>query len=238
MHVNRATAAGVFLLAVLSTPLTGSAAPVSGTTAKFTMSISGTFTSSGRATVSCADANDNQIVVQRAASTTWTFTTTKAGRGEFAYYKPNFLAGMTKLITVAATGARTASESPTCGPSDLPDGPIGMSCGTKTARYLMSIYAAGPPGRIGYGINLNMAHLEWPDDPWGLVDRTCPALAAVWTSLTVYSAPPTPISPAKVFNKRVSRIVANGTRTGHGPPDSDASSTWTLRYKVTLTRRH
>jgi hypothetical protein len=228
----------VFLLALVVTPLTGSAAPVSGTKAKFTVSISGTFTSSGQASVSCPDANDNPIVAQRVSSTTWTFATTKAGRGEFDYLTPYFLAGMTKLITVAATGARTASESPTCGPGDLPDGPIGMSCGTKSARYLMSIYAAGPPGRIGYGINLDMAHLEWPEDPWGALDRTCPALAPVWTSLTVYSAPPTPISVAKVFNKRVSRIVADGIRTGHGPPDPHASATWTLRYKVTLTRRH
>jgi hypothetical protein len=230
----------VLLLAVLTAaPRSSAAAPLSGTSAKFTVSISGKFTSSGHASNPCWDANENPIVTQQAAATTWTFATTKAGRAEFEYLYPEVGAGTTKLITVAATGARTASESPNCALRYRDDQPIGSSCGTRQARYLMSIYANGKPGaaRVGYGINQDLYHLAWPEDPWGRVDRWCPGLATVWSQLTVYSAPPTPISMARIFNKRVRRIVVNGTRTGHAM-DPDSSSSWTLDYKITLTRRH
>ena len=48
---------------------------------------------------------------------------------------------------------------------------------------------------------------------------------------------PTGVSLSKVFNKRVGQIVVNGKRTGRAT-SSDASSSWTLKYKITLTRRH
>lgn len=225
------------MLAVLAaTPMSASAAPVSGTSARFAVSISGKFTSSGRATRSCRDANDNPIVAHDVAATTWTFASTRTGRAEFDYLGSDLLAGMTRLITVAATGARSASESPTCAPQTSSQEPVGTGCGTKTKRYLMSIYAKGKPARVGYGINKDLNHLDWPDDPWGSAYGPCPGLAQGWTTLTVYSAPPTPISLARIFNKRVSRFVANGTRTGHAM-DVDSSSAWTLHYKITLTRR-
>ena len=234
------TAAVVVSAALAVAPVSGSAAPVNGATAWFDVSISGKFTSSGRAANPCHDANDNPIVAQRVAATTWTFASTRVGRAEFMYLTPNLGAGMTKLITVAATGTRSATESPVC-TQDTTDVPIGTSCGSKHAKYLMSIYATGAnPARIGYGINKDLSHLEWPDDPWSLVDSSCPALALPWTKLTVYSAPPTPISLAKIFDKRVRRIVAHGKRTGHetdtAATDAASSSTWTLQYTVTLTR--
>jgi len=236
---TRRVAAGVvFVLAVLATtPLSSSAAPVSGATAHFAVSISGKFTSSGTATNRfCWDAAENPIVAQRAAETTWTFASTKAGRAEFVYLGGDLGAGMTKLMSVAATGVRTASESPKCAPQFTDDQPVGSSCGTKHANYLMSIYASSKPARVGYSINENPSHLTWPDDPWVAVDKWCPPLALVWTKLNVYTARPTAVSQAKIFNRRVRRIVANGKRTG-GETNPDASSNWSLEYTITLTRR-
>lgn len=234
---HQAAAGAVFLLAVLAaTPLSSSAAPVSGTTARFAVSISGKFTSSGKATNPCWDANDNPIVAQRAAETTWTFASTKTGRARFLYVGTELSAGMTKLMSVAATGVRTASESPNCAPRFKDDQPVGSSCGTKHAKYLMSIYGNSKPARIGYAINEDTSHLIWPDDPWLAVDNWCPPLALPWTKLDVYTARPTAISQAKVFNKRVRRIVVNGKRTGR-ETDPDAGSTWSLEYKIMLTRR-
>lgn len=66
--------------------------------------------------------------------------------------------------------------------------------------------------------------------------RLVPPLALVWTKLNVYTARPTTVSQAKVFNRRVRRIVVNGNRTG-GETDPDANSTWSLEYTITLTRR-
>lgn len=232
---HRVAAGAVFLLAVLvlaATPLSSPAAPVSGATAHFAVSISGRFTSNGKAANPCWDANENPIVAQRAAQTTWTFASTKAGRVQFRYLGNGFGTGMTKLMSVAATGVRTASESPNCAPRFKDDRPVGSSCGTKHAKYLMSIYGNSKRARIGYAINEDISHLMWPDDPWLAVDNWCPPLALPWTKLDVYTARPTPISQAKVFNKRVRRIAVNGKRT-----DPDAGSTWSLEYKITLTRR-
>lgn len=237
---HRVAAGAVFLLAVLvlaATPLSSSAAPVSGAKARFAVSISGKFTSSGTAANPCWDAAENPIVAQRAAQTTWTFASTKAGRGEFLYISGDLSGGSTKLMSVAATGVRTASESPNCAPRDTFDQPVGSSCGTKHSRYLMSIYANNKPAaRIGYAINEDLYHFMWPNDPWLAVDRWCPPLALVWTELNVYTARPTAVSQAKIFNRRVRRIVVNGKRTG-GETGSDASSTWSLQYTITLTRR-
>jgi hypothetical protein len=234
---HRVAAGVVFLLAVLAaTPLSSSAAPVSGATAHFAVSISGKFTSSGTATNRCWDAAENPIVAQDAAETTWTFASTKAGRAEFLYVSGDLSAGMTKLMSVAATGVRTASESPNCAPRDIFDQPIGSSCGTKHANYLMSIYANSRPARVGYAINKNAFSLTWPDDPWVAVDRWCPPLALVWTTLNVYTARPTAVSQAKIFKKGVRRMVVNGKRAG-GEANPAASSTWSLQYKITLTRR-
>jgi hypothetical protein len=233
----RVAAGAVFLLAVLAaTPLSSSAAPVSGATAHFAVSISGKFTSSGTATNPCWDAAENPIVAQRAAETTWTFSSTKAGRAEFLYVSTELLAGMTKLMSVAATGVRTASESPNCAPQSTNDQPVGSTCATKHAKYLMSIYANSKPARVGYAINENPFHLTWPDDPWLAVDKWCPPLALVWTKLDVYTARPTAVSLAEIFNRRARRIVVNGRRTG-GETTPVASSTWSLQYKITLTRR-
>lgn len=241
---HRAAAGVVFLLAVTTAmllsssamPLSSSAAPVSGATARFVVSISGKFTSSGMAMNPCWDANENPIVAQRAAETTWTFASTKAGRAEFLYVSSELSAGMTRLMSVAATGVRTASESPNCAPRDTTEEPVGSSCGTKRAKYLMSIYANGKPARVGYAINKDPYHLDWPDDPWLAVDTWCPPLALSWTKLNVYTARPTAVSLATVFNKRVRRIVVNGKRTGR-ETSSAAGSTWSLEYKITLTRR-
>jgi hypothetical protein len=233
----RVAVGAVFLVAVLAVPpLSSSAALVSAPTARFAVSISGKFTSSGKATNPCSDADGNPIVAQDAAETTWTFASTRAGRAEFLSVGTDLGAGMTKLMSVAATGVRTASESPNCAPQSGDDQPIGSSCTTRHARYLMSIYAKGKPARVGYAINEGIGKLTWPDDPWLAVDRSCPPLALVWTKLDVYTARPTAISLAKVFNKRVRRIVVNGKRTGHAT-DSLSSSTWSLEYKITLTRR-
>ena len=234
---HRAAAGAVFLLAMLAaTPLSSSAAPVSGATAHFAVSISGKFTSSGQATHPCSDANDNPIVAQRAAETTWTFRSTKAGRADFLYVSGDFTGGTTKLMSVAATGVRTASESPNCAPQDIFEQPIGSSCGTKHVKYLMSIYANGRPARVGYAMNKNAFSLTWPDDPWNAVDRWCPPLAQVWTELNVYTARPTAVSQAKIFKKGVRQIVVHGKRAG-GETNPDASSNWSLEYTITLTRR-
>jgi hypothetical protein len=238
MHAptHRVAAGAALLLALLAaTPRSSSAASVSGSTARFAVSISGKFTSSGNAKNPCLDAAENPIVVQDAAETTWTFASTKAGRAEFLYVSGDLSAGMTKLMSVAATGVRTASESPNCAPRYPSDQPIGSSCGTKHANYLMSIYANSRPARVGYAINKNAFSLTWPEDPWVAVDRWCPPLAVVWTTLNVYTARPTPVSQAKIFNKGAHRIVVNGKRAG-GETNLTASSTWALEYTITLTR--
>lgn len=209
---------------------------MSGATARFAVSISGRFTSNGNAENPCWDANEKPIVAQRAAQTTWTFASTKAGRVQFRYLDSGFSTGMTKLMSVAATGMRTASESPNCAPQFTFDQPVGSSCGTKHAKYLMSIYSNGKSARVGYAISEDLYHFIWPDDPWDAVDSWCPPLAFVWTKLNVYTARPTAIPQAKVFNRRVRRIVVNGNRTG-GETDPDANSTWSLEYTITLTRR-
>jgi hypothetical protein len=230
---------GLFVVsAAFGGSLLGSGPPVSGASARFSVSISGTFTSSGQLAHPCHDANDNPIVAQRVAKTAWTFASTKAGRAEFQYLTPNLGAGMTKLITVAATGTRSASESPVCA-QDTSNAPIGSGCGTKHGRYFMSVYATGErPARIGYAMQKDISHIDLADDPWD--PESCPALAQVWTKLTVYSAPPTPISLAKIFDKGARRVVAHGKRTGHATDtaatDAASSSSWTLRYTVTLTR--
>jgi hypothetical protein len=236
---RRAVGAAVLLLAgFAAAPVSIAAAPVSGTTANFTVSITGKFTSHGTEVRDCRDANDNPITAQRVADTTWTFTTTKAGRAQFSYYRNlGIEAGMTRLLSVAATGSRTASETPNCAPFTPDEQPIGSTCSAKHERYLMSIYANPDPPRLGYGINENISHLKWPDDPWLAVDGACPPLALTWGKLSVDTARPTAISQPKIFNKRVRRIVVNGHRTGQGPPDPKSSSTWTLEYTVVLTRR-
>lgn len=235
--MHRVAAGAVFLVAAMAaTPPSSSAAPVSGTTARFAVSISGQFSSSGKATNPCSDADGNPIVAQRAADTTWTFASTRAGRAEFLYVSTEIGAGMTKLMSVAATGVRTASESPVCAPEFTGDQPIGSSCPTRHAKYFMSIYANSKPTRVGYAINEGTGKLTWPDDPWLAVDNSCPPLALVWTSLNVYTAKPTAVSLAKIFNKRVRRIVVSGKRTGANK-DAISSSTWSLEYKITLTRR-
>jgi hypothetical protein len=239
---QRAAVGGLFFLAVLvpaATPLSSSAAPVSGATARFAVSISGEFTSSGQAAGPCWDADGNPIVTRRAAETTWTFVSTKAGRVQFSYLGGDLAAGMTKLMSVAGAGVRTATESPSCVPQSSFDLPFGSSCGPKRAKYLMSVYAAAGGGtRIGYSINKELGRLIWPDDPWLAVDRSCPPLALPWTKLNVNTAPPAAgISLAKVFNKRVRRIVLNGKNVGR-ETDPDAGSTWSLEYKIVLARRH
>lgn len=233
-----ALAAAVVLSSALAAPPTSrTALPVSGATAWFDVSISGKFTSSGHASHQCHDANGTPIVAQRLANTTWTFASTKPGRAQFMYLTPDLGAGMTKLIAIAATGVRSASESPPCAPEYSSDVPVGSGCGTKHANYRLSIYATGArPARIGYAIQRDISHIDLPDDPWN--SKSCPSLALPWTKLTVYSAPPTPISLAKIFDKRVRRIVEIGKRTGHEVDAADGlGSAWTLQYSVTLTRR-
>jgi hypothetical protein len=238
--VSGAAAAVLACWAALAgaTSVRASALPVSGATAWFDVSISGTFTSSGYSANACHDANGAPIVARRRANTTWTFASTKRGRAQFMYLTPDLGAGMTKLIAIAASGVRTASESPPCAPEYSSDLPVGSGCGTKHANYRFSIYATGArPARIGYAIQRDISHIDLPDDPWN--SRSCPGLALPWTKLTVYSAPPTPISLAQIFDKRAGRIVETGKRAGHEADAADGSgSTWTLRYSVTLTRRH
>jgi hypothetical protein len=236
---QRIAGAAVLLLACFATaPLSSAAEPVSGTTANFTVSVAGKFTSHGTEVRNCRDANDNPIIAQRVADTTWTFATTKAGRAQFGFYHGSGIAaGMTRLLSVAATGSRTASETPNCAPFTTDDQPIGSTCSAKHEKYLMSVYANPGPPRVGYGINENISHLMWPDDPWLAVDNACPPLALTWGKLNFETAPPTAISQPKVFNKHVHRIVLNGHRTGHGPPDPNSGSRWTLDYTIILTRR-
>jgi hypothetical protein len=241
MHAatRRAVGAAVLLLTgSAAAPVSIAAEPVPGTTANFTVSITGKFTSHGTEVRTCQDANDNPITAQRVADTTWTFATTKAGRAQFSYDgNSGIAAGMTRLLSVAATGSRTASETPNCAPFRTDEQPVGSTCSAKHEKYLMSIYANPGPPRLGYGINENISHLRWPDDPWLAVDGACPPLALTWGKLSVNTAPPTAISQPNVFNKRVRRIVVNGHRTGHGPSDATSNSTWTLEYTVVLTRR-
>jgi hypothetical protein len=234
---------GLLLLAI-APPAIGGAGSVK--SANFTARISGTYTASGTVTnTSCyrVDANDNQIPFTGSGSASET-TSFRSTRGA--------LLGVSKMVNerrIVAGGfaipvTATMSRSSTLDGSTEPQGckpnsfPLRSTCGRKTKRYGIAVYARRQDNRLSYNLSSGYS-TTFPEDPF-----QCPLVEGAdwWGRYYSRTNGAGPVSVAKLFNRRVRTIVVKGAlkkspQRSSASEGYSASSTETLSWTLTLTRR-
>ena len=205
--------------------------------ARFNVTISGTFTSTGSETdTGCHYEDVPGEVVQFTKTTTVTdrarFSSHGRGIVEVSSLGGPPLAGMIKIPsgTAALTRSRASNTPRPCSPSGLPD-----RCGSKSRTVRFGVWGRTTRSALGYELR-NRTGPVYPDDPF----TECPLVGSQisWGKLRPR---PTKVSRAKLFDRRVRRIVVNGHYTVKEPRSGgrrySSESAYTLRYKITMKRR-
>ena len=234
---------GLLLLAIAPPAIGGTGSVKS---ANFTARISGTYTASGTVTnTSCyrVDANDNQIPFtgSGSASETTSFRATRGARlGVSKMVNERRIVAGGPAIPVTATMSRSSTlEGSTkpqgCKPNSFP---LRSTCGRKTKRYGIAVYARRQDNRLSYNFSSRYSTI-FPEDPF-----QCPLVEGAdwWGRYYPRGNGAGPVSVAKLFNRRVRTIVVKGTlkkspQRSSASEGYSASSTETLSWTLTLTRR-
>ena len=211
--------------------------------ATFTATISGTYDVSGTVTnTNCFRENENgdqeTFTATGQTSEHTTFRSTKGKlfavsltRGDNRFFAGG--AGIPVTATIARSGTNPGSTEPNgCRPNPPP-----TDCGTKTRKYHLTPYGVGR----GFGFSYNFtSHFttQIPEDPFN--DCDLPEEATWWGQYFSRGNGTARVSPRKIFNRRLKKLVLHGELT-RSPKSSGrdytASSTETLRWTLTLRRR-
>ena len=211
--------------------------------ANFTAKISGTYDVSGTVTnTKCFRENANgdpeTFTATGQTSEHTTFSSTKSKllavsltRGDRRIFAGG--PGIPVTATIARSGTNPGSTEPNgCRPNSPPP-----DCGTKTRKYHLSPYGVAR----GFGFSYNFTDhftTRIPDDPFN--DCELPEKATWWGQYFSRGNGTAHISPHKLFNRHVKKLVLHGglTRSPKSSTrDYTASSTETLRWTLTLRRR-
>jgi hypothetical protein len=211
--------------------------------ANFTATISGTYDVSGTVTnTKCFRENANgdteTFTATGQTSEHTTFRTTKGKllavsrtRGD-----KRFFAGGDAL-PVAATITRTGTNPGSSEPSGCRPNPPPNDCGTKNRKYHLSPYGVGRGFGFSYNFTENFS-TEIPEDPFN--DCALPEKATWWGQYYSRGNGVARVSPRKIFNRHVKKIVLHGglTRSPKATTsDYTASATEKLSWTLTLKRR-
>jgi hypothetical protein len=211
--------------------------------ARFTARISGTYDVSGTVTNSRCFREDEagNVTYFTATGNAAEHTTFRAKRGALLGVsrtrgERRIVAGG-PAIPVTTTTTRTStlpgsSEPQGCRPNSPPP-----ACGTKTKSYKIEVYGVGH----GFGFSYNLSNgfsTSIPDDPFE--DCPLPEGASWWGSYYSRGNGVAKVSTARLFNRRVKKIVVKGRLTKSPvatTSDYSARSTETLSWTLTLKRR-
>jgi hypothetical protein len=233
------------LIAVAAGLVAAPAASAAGSfgSANFTATISGTYDVSGTVTNNhCFRENANgDVETFTATGQTAEHTTFKATRGALLGVSrtrgEKRIVGGGPTIPIVATIARTGTNPGSTEPNGCRPNPPPPDCGTKTKRYKLEAYGVGK----GFGFSYNLSNgfsTSIPDDPFQ--DCELPEGASWWGAYYSRGNGVAKVSPRKLFNRRVRKIVVKGGLT-RSPRSStseySASSTEKLRWTLTLKRR-
>jgi len=225
--------------------LAATAVPASAAVAKFSISLTGTYTQQGTVTnTRCwhSDANGDPVY--------FTGTGTSSENDSFRSVKPvtlqvsrvrgqkTFDAGSLKHLRTAFTINRTSNLSGTGTPSDCtPNSGFGSGppdCGTKNLTYPLRVYGRTDHAGFSYLFTKNFS-TYYPDDPF----NSCALAGGVWPGQLQQSGTGR-VAPSKLFRRSVKKIVVHGgdsdskhEASGELTTDSSYKLSWTL----TLRRR-
>jgi hypothetical protein len=207
--------------------------------ARFTATISGTYTSHGtEVDSSCyrrvGDPFDPEVVPI-------TVTTTGDESLTFKSRRPVTLdayldggktldagtLGRRSPVDVTTTVSQVASEP--CTPDAEP-----AECGTKHFKLGVSMISREPPPRLLYDISDGPGRVIFPDNPF----PRCVVPATTWWGKL--SSPGARVPVKKLFNRRVKRIPVSGhlAKSTHSQGDQHrADGHYDLRYTITLVRK-
>lgn len=211
--------------------------------ARFTARISGTYDVSGTVTNSRCFREDEagNVTYFSATGNAAEHTTFRAKRGALLGVsrtrgERRIVAGgptIPVITTITRTSTLPGSSEPQgCRPNQPPP-----ACGTKTKSYKVEAYGVGH----GFGFSYNLSNgfsTSIPDDPFE--DCSLPEGASWWGAYYSRGNGVAKVSPTKLFNRRVKRIVVKGRLTkspATTTADYSASSTETLSWTLTLKRR-
>lgn len=225
-------------LVPLLPPATGEASD-SRPHARFTATISGTYTSHGTdVDSSCyrlvGDPFDPEVVPITVTTTGDESLTFKSRRPvTFNAYLDGGKTldagtlGRRSPVDVTTTVSQVASEP--CTPDARP-----AECGTKHFKLGVSMISREPPPRLLYDISDGPGRVIFPDNPF----PRCVVPATTWWGKL--SSPGARVPVKKLFNRRVKRIPVSGhlAKSTHSQGDQHRiDGHYDLRYTITLVRK-
>lgn len=212
--------------------------------ARFNATVNGTFTSTGKTTRTYCDYYDDlgvyhQFTKHETVKERTVFSSRGSGIVEIkSLYRPLY-AEMVKRIPGRATINRSLA-SDQARPCTEPADPT--FCGQRTMSLQFAVVEGRRRSALGYSNRSRSGSV--PHDPFESADSLsgsdCPGVEGqlLWTKLL---PPPTAVSKAKLFRKRVKRIVVRGvsntTEPLQGSPEYSSQSSSHLSYTIVLKRR-
>jgi hypothetical protein len=235
-----AASAALTLLAVTAAP-----AVAGERTARFSVTLKGTYSTTGSTTESDCFTTSNDTAVplppQTATATDTTrFASTRAnsiqvsqtGRGRLFAGRLRF----NRILPLRVTDVRSSNHGPystvpSCRPSQNPDP---QDCGSKTKTLTVDVYGSGRGHSLGFSFIRGFSFIDHPED---IFTNCWLGLAQQWFGRFDHTV--APASPARLFNPRVHRIVLTGKRSGTSKVsggNQKGTASFTERYTLTLIR--
>lgn len=245
--VRATTVAVAITVLALAAGAASASASVATRFATFNATISGTYAADGTLTdAKCHryDENENPVALPPMTGRHSERTSFRSVRSSIVGFDdsegPRHIIAGGKAIPVKATMVRTSdlvsgTEVRGCTPEG---GQLPTQCGSKTARFGLTLFATPGRLRISFAFSRDLAPV-FPDDPF-----RCPVAdsAQWWGAYGDRGDGVAPLSVAKVFDRRARRIVLHGKLDAR-PSGANAGEGWqatateTMRWTVTLVRR-
>jgi hypothetical protein len=225
-------------VAVLAIALPASAL---GRTARFRISLSGTYTAHATMTdTSCwsSDPNDNVTYFAQNGSATEHDTFHSLAPitltvGQLLYQHTVDAGSFARLRTVFLLNRTSATDPRYCTPDEA-NHPLAPDCGTRRNTYSLWVYGRTDHPAFSYLFSRGDT-TYYPDDPF----TVCPLFGPFWPGQLETSGP-APVKPGQLFNRRLKTIVVHGRNRGttSGDPESAGTShgTFDLEWTLTLKR--